>query len=234
MSSGYREKGYLPEAVVNFLALLGWNPGDDQELMSMEELIQKFNLEKCSKNGARFDYVKGFWFNREYLLRRTDAEWAPAFVKLLKEQGIDCTEERAAEVVGMMKAKVIEYETKDGPKKRNISFVSDLWPLCRFFFVAPESFDREDKFIKKNWKETTAAEMQQLRDVLATVDDFSIEGQKAVVDPWVEQTGIKPWNAWRVCLVGEGQGPDMYGLAAFLGKEEVLRRMDFAINKLGI
>ena len=232
VSSGYREKGYLPEAVVNFLALLGWNPGDDQELMTLDEMVQKFNLEKCSKNGARFDYVKGFWFNREYLLQRSDAEWAPAFVNILKEQGIECSEERAAEVVAMMKSKVIEYDTTDGPRKRNVSFVSDLWPLCRFFFVAPTAFNSEDKFVKKNWKEGTAAEMQQLRDVLATIDDFSVEGQKAVVDPWVEQTGIKPWNAWRVCLVGEGQGPDMYGLAAFLGKDEVLRRMDFAISTL--
>ena len=232
ISSGYREKGYLPEAVINFLALLGWNPGDDQEIMSLDEMIEKFNLEKCSKNGARFDYIKGFWFNREYLLKLTDAEWAPAFVKLLAEQGISCTEEQAAEVVGMMKAKVIEYDTKEGPRKRNISFVSDLWPLCRFFFVAPTTFDPEDKFIRKNWKLETAAEMQQFRDLLATIDDFSIEGQKAVIDPWVEQTGIKPWNAWRVCLVGEGQGPDMFALAAFLGKEEVLRRMDFAIKTL--
>ena len=232
VSSGYREKGYLPEAVVNFLALLGWNPGDDQELMTLDEMVQKFNLEKCSKNGARFDYVKGFWFNREYLLQRSDAEWAPAFVNILKEQGIECSEERAAEVVAMMKSKVIEYDTTDGPRKRNVSFVSDLWPLCRFFFVAPTAFNTEDKFVKKNWKEGTAAEMQQLRDVLATINDFSVEGQKAVVDPWVEQTGIKPWNAWRVCLVGEGQGPDMYGLAAFLGKDEVLRRMDFAISTL--
>ena len=129
VSSGYREKGYLPEAVVNFLALLGWNPGDDQELMTLDEMVQKFNLEKCSKNGARFDYVKGFWFNREYLLQRSDAEWAPAFVKILKEQGIECSEERAAEVVAMMKSKVIEYDTTDGPRKRNVSFVSDLWPL---------------------------------------------------------------------------------------------------------
>ena len=233
VSSGYREQGYLPEAVVNFLALLGWNPGDDQEIMSLDEMVGKFNLEKCSKNGARFDYIKGFWFNREYLMQLPDSAWAPDFVRLLKEQGIECSEERAAQVVALMKSKVIEYETKEGPRKRNISFVSDLWPLCRFFFVAPTSFDREDKFVKKNWKPDTAAEMQQLRDVLASIDDFSAEGQKAVVDPWVEQTGFKPWNAWRVCLVGEGQGPDMYAFSAFLGKDEVLRRMDFAINELG-
>ena len=233
VSSGYREKGYLPQAVVNFLALLGWNPGNDHsEILSMDELVQLFDLEKCSRNGARFDYIKGFWFNREYLMQLPDEAWAPAFVKVLAEQGIECSEERAAVVVGLMKSKVIEYDTKEGPRKRNISFVSDLWPLCRFFFVAPTSFDREDKFIRKNWKPETAAEMQQLRDVLATVEDFTAEGQKAVVDPWVEQTGLKPWNAWRVCLVGEGQGPDMYALSAFLGKEEVLRRMDFAIAHL--
>ena len=230
VSSGYRESGYLPQAVVNFLALLGWNPGGEQEILSMDELIQLFNLEKCSKNGARFDYVKGFWFNREYLMQLPDEAWAPTFLDILKEQGIETTIDRAAAVVGMMKSKVIEYETKEGPRKRNISFVKDLWPLCRFFFVAPTAFNLEDKFIRKNWKPETATEMQQLRDVLATVEDFSVEGQKAIVDPWVEQTGIKPWNAWRVCLVGEGQGPDMYGLAAFLGKEEVLRRMDFAIH----
>lgn len=233
VSSGYREKGYLPKAVINFLALLGWNPGDDQEIMSLDEMVQKFNLEKCSKNGARFDYIKGFWFNREYMMQLADIEWAPTFVKLLAEQGIQCSEERAAEVVGLMKSKVIEYDTKEGPRKRNVSFVSDLWPLCRFFFMAPTQFNLEDKFVKKNWKPETAAEMQQLRDVLATVEDFSAEGQKAIVDSWVEKTGIKPWNAWRVCLVGEGQGPDMYALAAFLGKEEVLKRMDFAINTLG-
>ena len=183
VSSGYREKGYLPKAVINFLALLGWNPGDDQEIMSLDEMVQKFNLEKCSKNGARFDYIKGFWFNREYMMQLSDSEWAPTFVKLLAEQGIQCSEERAAEVVGLMKSKVIEYDTKEGPRKRNVSFVSDLWPLCRFFFVAPTQFNLEDKFVKKNWKPETAAEMQQLRDVLATVEDFSAEGQKAVVDP---------------------------------------------------
>ena len=233
VSSGYRESGYLPEAVINFLALLGWNPGDDQEMLSLNELIEKFRLEKCSKNGARFDYVKGQWFNREYLLKRPASEWAPDFMKILKDNGIETSEERAAEVVEMMKMKVIEYETKDGPKKRNVSFISDLWPLCRFFFVAPQTFNREDKFVKKNWNEGTAAEMQQLHDVLATITDFSVEGQKAIVDPWVAESGLKPWNAWRVCLVGEGQGPDMYGLAAFLGKEETLRRMEFAIKELG-
>jgi glutamyl-tRNA synthetase len=234
VSSGYREKGYLPEAVVNFLALLGWNPGNDQEVMSLDEMVQLFDLSKCSKNGAKFDYIKAAWFNHQYLLKQTDQAWVPSFNKVLREQGIEATPEQEAEVVRMMKQKVIEYTDGQGQKhKRNISFVSDLWPLTRFFFVAPESFDTEDKFIRKNWKEGTAAEMQQLADVLATVDDFSVEGQKAVIDVWSAETGIKPWNAWRICLVGEGQGPDMYELAAFLGKDETLRRMSYAIEKLG-
>ncbi len=234
VSSGYREKGYLPQAVLNFLALLGWNPGNDQEVMTMDEMIRLFDLSKCSKNGAKFDYVKAAWFNHQYLLQQPDEAWVPQFDKILKEQGIDSTAEKEAEVVRMMKLKVIEYVDGEGnKKKRNVSFVSDLWPLTKFFFVAPAAFDREDKFIRKNWKEETAGEMRQFMDVLKTIDDFSVEGQKAVVDPWTEQTGIRPWNAWRICLVGAGQGPDMYELAAFLGKEETLRRMQFAIETLG-
>ena len=101
-------------------------------------------------------------------------------------------------------------------------------------FVAPTEFDREgDKFIRKNWKEETAQEMQQMLSVIERMEDFSVEGQKAVIDPWAEQTGIKPWNAWRVALVGTGQGPDMYELSAFLGKDEVVKRMKFAIETLG-
>ena len=224
----------MPEAVLNFLALLGWNPGNDQELMSLDEMVELFDLSKCSKNGAKFDYVKAAWFNHQYLIRQPDEAWTPSFDKLLKEQGVESTPQKEAEVVRMMKLKVIEYVDGQGNKhKRNISFVSDLWPLTKFFFVAPESFDREDKFIKKNWKEETASEMRQFIQVLSSIEDFSVEGQKAMIDPWVEQNGLRPWNAWRICLVGAGQGPDMYELSAFLGKEETLRRMQFAIDTLG-
>ena len=235
ISSGYREKGYLPEAVVNFLALLGWNPGTDQEVLSMDELIQLFDLSKCSKAGAKFDYVKGIWFNHQYLLNLDDMAWTPEFDKILKSHGIDSTPEKEAQVVGMMKTKVVEYtDALSGQvKKRNISFISDLWPLTKFFFVAPESFDKDDKFIKKNWKENSAEDMSELCSLLEKLDDFSVEAQRNVVDTWAEQTGKKPWNAWRVCLVGAGQGPDMYELAAFLGKEETLNRMRKAIELLG-
>ena len=233
VSSGYREKGYLPEALVNFLALLGWNPGNDQEIMSMDELIKLFDLSKCSKSGARFDYVKGIWFNHQYLLKKPAEEWVPEFDKILRENGIESTPEKEAQVVEMMKLKVIEFTDNDGnKKKRNVSFVSDLWPLTKFFFVAPETYDKEDKFVRKNWKETTAMEMDELIGVLESLDDFSVESQKEMIEAWTEARGFKPWNAWRVCLVGTGQGPDMYELAAFLGKEETIKRMENAIAQL--
>ena len=234
VSSGYRESGYLPQAVVNFLALLGWNPGDDQEIMSMDELIAKFDLTKCSKAGAKFDYVKGWWFNREYLLATPAIELAPALVEVLAQHDITTTPERAAAVIDMLKTKNVEYvDAQSGQtKKRNVSFVSDLWPLCDFCFVAPTAFDREDKFVKKNWKEDAAAVMRGVAERLSALDDFSAESQKAAIDPWCEAEGAKPWNAWRVALVGTGKGPDMYELSAFLGKEETLRRIQFAIDTL--
>ena len=219
ISSGYRESGYLPEAVINFLALLGWNPGTDQELLTMDELIAQFDLSKCSKSGAKFDYVKGQWFNREYILKTDNAKLAPAFDKILKENGIDAPIERVEAVVGMMKMK-------------KINFIKELWPLCDFFFIAPK-YDAEDKFTRKNWKEGAAADMTELAALLETLDDFSIESQKAVVDKWATEGEKKPWNPWRVCLVGTGKGPDMYELAAFLGKDETLRRMKAAIEALG-
>lgn len=234
ISRGYREQGYLPQAVVNFLALLGWNPGNDQELMSLEEMTSLFDLSKCSKNGAKFDYVKAAWFNHQYLLRQAESEWVPSFDSLLRKQGITATPEQEEAVVRMMKLKVIEYVDAQGNKhKRNISFVSDLWPLTRFFFQAPEGFDAEDKFIRKNWKETTAEEMRQLAALLSEVEDFTVEALKEAVDAWSETTGLRPWNAWRICLVGAGQGPDMYELASFLGKSKTLARMNFAIETLG-
>lgn len=219
ISTGFRESGYLPEAVVNFLALLGWNPGTDQELLSMDELIQQFDISRCNKAGAKFDFVKGMWFNREYILRTDNAELAPALDKILRQEGIEAPIERVTAVVGMMKMK-------------KINFIHELWPLCDFFFIAP-TYSPDDKFTRKNWKESTAGEMAALASLLEGLGDFNIEGVKNAVDPWAEQTGSKPWNAWRVCLVGTGKGPDMYELAAFLGKEETLRRMRQAIEVLG-
>lgn len=219
VSSGYRESGYLPEAVINFLALLGWNPGTDQEIMTMEEMVKLFDITKCSKSGAKFDYVKGMWFNREYLLMKDNKELAPDFDKILRANGIEVPMDRVEAVIGMMKMK-------------KINFIKDLWPLCDFFFIAPTSYSMEDKFTKKNWGETSASDMTELADILEELDDFSVEGQQTAVEKWVEATGKKPWNPWRVALVGTGKGPDMYELSAFLGKEETLRRIRKAIDIL--
>ncbi len=218
VSSGYRESGYLPEAVINFLALLGWNPGTDQELLSMDELIEQFDLSKCSKSGAKFDYVKGQWFNREYIQRTDNKLLTPAFLQILEANGIQTTPEKAEAVVGMMKMK-------------KINFIKELWPLCDFFFIAPQ-YDKEDKFTRKNWKEGAADDMHELRALLSQLSDFSVETQKQTIDAWAADNGKKPWNPWRVCLVGTGKGPDMYELAAFLGKDETLRRMDAALAAL--
>ncbi len=218
ISSGYRESGYLPEAVINFLALLGWNPGTDQEILSMDELIAQFDLSKCSKSGAKFDYVKGQWFNREYIQRTDNSLLTPAFLQILEANGVHTTPEKAEAVVGMMKMK-------------KINFIKELWPLCDFFFTAP-TYDKEDKFTRKNWKEGAADDMRELHALLSQLTDFSVESQKQVIDAWAADNGKKPWNPWRVCLVGTGKGPDMYELAAFLGKDETLRRMEAALAAL--
>lgn len=219
-SSGYRESGYLPEAVVNFLALLGWNPGTDQEILSMQELIDQFDLEKCSKAGARFDYVKGTWFNHEYILKKTDAELAPDFDRILRQNGIEAPMDRVTAVVGMMKSRV--------------NFIKELWPLCKFFFVAPESYD--EKTTRKRWKENSHTQLSELCDFMEQLDDFSLENQEAQVMKWIEDKGYRTgdiMNAWRLALVGEGKGPHMFDISAFLGKEETLRRTRRAIEVLG-
>ena len=218
-SRGYREDGYLPEAVINFLALLGWNPGTDQEILSMDELISQFDITKCSKAGAKFDYVKGQWFNHEYILQKPDAELMPHFQKILKENGIEVPDERAQKVVELMKSRV--------------NFIKELWPLCSFFFEAPTTYD--EKTTRKRWKAHSPKQMSELLEVVREIDDFSIENQEAVVHGWIEQKEYKMgdvMNAWRLMLVGEGKGPGMFDITAFLGKEETLSRMEKALKEL--
>ena len=219
VSSGYRESGYFPEAVVNFLALLGWNPGTEQELFSLDELVQLFDIHKCSKAGARFDYQKGIWFNHEYILRKSNEEVADLFAPIVANNGIDETMERITQVVAMMKDRV--------------NFVKELWPLCSFFFIAPLEYDA--KTVKKRWKDDSAQVMGELAVVLEGIDDFSVEGQEGVVMQWIEEKGYKlgdVMNAFRLALVGIGKGPGMFDISAFLGKEETLRRLRRAIEVL--
>lgn len=220
VSSGYRESGYFPEAVVNFLALLGWNPGTEQELFTLDELVEAFDIHKCSKAGARFDYQKGIWFNHEYMLKKSNEEVANLFAPIVANNGVDESMERITEVVAMMKDRV--------------NFVKELWPLCSFFFIAPTEYD--EKTVKKRWKADSAKVMGELADVLEGIDDFSVEGQESVVMKWVEEKGYKlgdVMNAFRLTLVGIGKGPGMFDISAFLGKEETLKRLRKAIEVLG-
>lgn len=228
-SRGYREDGYFPEAVINFLALLGWNPGTEQEIFSLDELVPLFDISKCSKAGAKFAYEKAIWFNHEYILKKSNEEIAALFEPIVKEHCPDETMERVLEVTRMMKDRV--------------SFVHELWPLCSFFFVAPTEYD--EKTVKKRWKRADGADVEgggsaqqltELMQVLEGIDDFSLENQEKIVHAWIEQKGYKLgniMNAWRLTLVGEGKGPGMFDISAFLGKEETLRRMSVAISKLG-
>ena len=219
VSSGYRESGYFPEAVVNFLALLGWNPGTEQELFSLEELAEAFDISKCSKSGAKFDYQKGIWFNHEYILRKSNEEIADLFAPIVANNGVDESMERIRTVVSLMKDRV--------------SFVRELWDLCSFFFLPPTEYD--EKTVRKRWKEYSAQQMTELAEVLEGIDDFSIEGQEPVVMKWVEDKGYKLgdiMNAFRLALVGIGKGPGMFDISVFLGKEETLRRLRRAVEVL--
>ena len=220
VSSGYRESGYFSEAVINFLAFLGWNPGTEREMYSIDELAELFDITKCSKAGARFDYQKGIWFNHEYILAKSAAEIAEIFAPIVAENGVDESMERITKVVEMMKDRV--------------NFVKELWPLCKFFFVAPTEYDEKTR--KKRWKEDSAQQLTELMQVLEGIDDFSVEGQEGIVHQWIEQKGYKLgniMNAWRLTLVGEGKGPGMFDISAFLGKQETLDRMKRAIEVLG-
>ena len=219
VSSGFRESGYFPEAVINFLALLGWNPGTEQELFTLDELVQAFDIEKCSKSGAKFDYQKGVWFNHEYILHKPDKEIACQFAAIVANNGVDESFDRVMTVTHLMKDRV--------------NFVKEMWPLCSFFFIAPTEYD--EKTVKKRWKPASTRQMTELYAVLEGIDDFSVEGQEPVVMKWVEDKGYKLgdiMNAFRLTLVGEGKGPGMFDISAFLGKEETLKRLKKAIEVL--
>ncbi len=220
VSSGYREKGYFPEAVINFLAFLGWNPGTEREMYSLDELVDLFDISKCSKAGARFDYQKGIWFNHEYILAKSSEEIVEVFAPMVKEHGIDESMERITEVVRMMKDRV--------------NFVHELWDLCSFFFIAPTEYD--EKTAKKRWKEDSPQQLGELIEVLEGIEDFSLENQEKIVHEWIESKEYKLgniMNAWRLALVGEGKGPGMFDISSFLGKEETIKRTKRAIEVLG-
>lgn len=219
ISSGYRESGYLPEAVVNFLALLGWNPGNDQELMSMDELINLFSLERVSKSGAKFDYEKGKWFNHQYIQLKSNAEIAQLFVPVLQEHNVSADNSYIETVVGLVKERV--------------SFVKELWDQASFFFVAPTAYD--EKVVKKRWKEETPAQLTELISVLESISDFSAHNQEEIVKAWIESKGYhlgNIMNAFRLAIVGESKGPHMFDITACIGKDETIARLKKAVETI--
>ena len=220
VSSGYREEGYYPEAVINFLALLGWHATGDQEMYTMQELIEQFSLERVSKSGAKFDYEKGKWFNHQYLQLKSNEELAEQFMPYLEAKGVLVDKAIVAKVIGL---------TKD-----RVNFVSEFWEQVNFFFVAPAEYD--EKSLKKRWKEDSPKHMTEMLALLETHEDWSAEGLDNLIMPWIAEkeygVGIV-MNAFRICLVGAARGPHIWNITDVLGKEETLARVRTALEKLG-
>ncbi len=223
LSRGYREAGYLPEAVINFLALLGWNDGTDKELFTMDELIAAFSFDHCSKKGAKFDFEKGKWFNHEYLMCLDDAELARLFKPVLA-QHVDpsqFTDEYITAAVGLIKSR--------------INFVGDAWEHTRFFFVAPTEYNEKD--VKKRWKEDTPVILRQLIDVLRGLDDMTSAHAEEVVLGWIKDNEYhmgNVMNAFRLTVVGECKGPHMFDITQLLGKEETIARIERGLATIKI
>ena len=221
VSSGYRERGYLPQAVVNFLALLGWNPGDDREMFTMDELIKEFSFEHCSKKGAKFDFEKGKWFNHEYLMNMPDDQLATVFKPVLV-QHVDAgnySDDYIARAVGLIKSRV--------------NFVAELWDQAAFFFRAPETYAEKD--VRKRWKPGTDGIMRELIDVLQGIDDFTSKNSEEIVLNWIKANDYhmgNVMNAFRLTVVGECKGPHMFDITELLGKQETIARIQRGIDTI--
>ena len=219
VSSGFRESGYLPEAVVNFLALLGWNPGDNREVMTMQELIAGFDLNHCSKSGAKFDFEKGKWFNHQYIQQSDNREIAAMYMPILESHGVKADPAYVEKIVGMMKERV--------------NLIPDLWGQTHYFFVAPTGYDEKTR--AKRWKDNSAEQLAELIEVLSDREPFDVEGTEQHVKAWIEQKGYhlgNIMNAVRLALVGEGIGPQIFHITEAIGKEETIRRIRRAIETL--
>mgnify|MGYP000075335800 FL=1 len=218
ISSGYREKGFFPEAVVNFLALLGWNDGTEKELFSLEELVQNFDLNRVHKAGAKFDPEKNKWFNHHYLMQQTDVNLAKAFAPILKEKGIAFEENKLITIISLIKERA--------------HFVSEFWELSDYFFEAPSSYDEK---ATKNWKEETPALMQNLISVLEGIEDFKAANIETIVKEWMTANEIamgKVMQPFRLSLVGALKGPHLFDIAELIGKEATVERIQKAIASL--
>jgi len=221
ISSGYREAGYLPQAVINFLALLGWNPGDDRELFSMDELIENFSIDHCSRKGAKFDYEKGKWFNHEYLLAMDDAALAQLFKPTLA-QHVNAS------------AFSDDYITRAVARvKSRINFVKDLWEQADFFFARPSSYNEKD--VRKRWNADTPAIMRELAELLRATEPFTAEHTEQVVMDWIAEKEYHKgnvMNAFRLTVVGACRGPHMFDIIELLGRDETLARLETGIDAI--
>jgi glutamyl-tRNA synthetase len=218
-AKGYREAGYYPEAFINMIALLGWNPGTEQEIFTMDELINSFSIERVGKSGSRFDPEKAKWFNHQYLQKKTNNQLAIEFREFLRPHGYQDDIIRLEKLVGLVKERV--------------SFVKDIWDQTDFFFKAPDAYDQE--VVKKRWKEDSAMLLIELRSVLVSTVDFSAPGVEAVVKAWIENNSYNMgaiMNAFRLVIVGTLRGPHMFDIISWIGKEETLNRIDKGITAL--
>ncbi len=218
VSSGYREKGFFPEAVVNFLALLGWNDGTEQELFSLEELAEKFDLNRVHKAGAKFDPDKNKWFNHQYLQKQDDESLAKAFAPIVYEKNIDVDYTTLVKIVSLIKERA--------------NFVSEFWDLADYFFVAPTAYDEK---AAKNWKEDTPDLIKQLIPVLNNIEDFTSVNIEIIVKDWMTQNEIgmgKVMQPFRLSLVGALKGPHLFDIVELIGKEETISRLEKTIATL--
>jgi len=224
VSRGYREDGYFNDAFINMLAFLGWNPGTEQELFSLEELIQAFEISKVGKSGAKFDVDKTKWFQHQYLIQKNDEELARLFLGQEKDFCLR----------GNDKANDIEFITKViSLIKERATFVSDFWNLSSFFFQAPTEYDA--KASKKAWKQDTTTLMQKLVSVLNGIEDFSSENTENIVKQWITSKEIgfgKVMQPFRLSLVGAMKGPHVFDITSLIGKNETIQRIEQAIKSL--
>ena len=218
VSPGYKEQGYFPEAFINMLALLGWNPGDNREIFSLNELVDEFTLERVNKAGAKFDPDKTRWFQQQYLRNTSDEKLAELFIPVLKENGIECSNEYAQKVCGLMKDRV--------------TFVADMLD-GKYLFEAPESYD--EKTIRKKWKERTPEIMVDLIGVLQGIENFNAENIESEFKAFLEEKELgfgAVLPNFRVLVTGMGMGPSMFEISELLGKEEVISRIETGLKKL--
>jgi glutamyl-tRNA synthetase len=218
ISSGYREKGFFPEAVVNFLALLGWNDGTDKELYTLEELVAAFDLSRVHKAGAKFDPEKNKWFNHQYLIKQKDEDLANTFAPIVASKGITVSANVLIKIVSLIKERA--------------HFVSEFWELSDFFFVAPIEYDAK---ATKNWKVETPALMQELISVVEEITDFTSINIEIIVKTWMTKNEIgmgKVMQPFRLSLVGAPKGPHLFDIVEVIGKEETIQRIQKAITTL--